>query len=79
MNPLLTPPREQITEIIGRIYRRGLTTTSGGNISIRDDEGNVWITPTGVDGGSQEPAVERPVAHSRGPAWENEADQRAAD
>jgi len=56
MNPLLTPPREQITEIISRIYRRGLTTTSGGNVSIRDDEGNVWITPTGVDKGSLKPS-----------------------
>ncbi|MFH0760263.1 MAG: class II aldolase/adducin family protein [Bacteroidota bacterium] len=56
MNPLLTPPREQITEIIGRIYRRGLTTTTGGNISIRDDNGNVWVTPAGIDKGSLRPA-----------------------
>jgi len=28
---------EQINIIIGRIYRSGMTTTSGGNISLRDD------------------------------------------
>jgi L-fuculose-phosphate aldolase len=29
-----------------------MTTTSGGNISIRDENGNIWITPSGVDKGS---------------------------
>jgi len=56
MNPILTPPKEQITEIIGRIYRRGLTTTTGGNISIRDANGDVWVTPAGIDKGSLRPA-----------------------
>ena len=56
MDPQLTPPREQITEIISRIYRRGLTTTSGGNISIRDENGDVWVTPTGIDKGSLQPS-----------------------
>lgn len=45
-------PVEQINVIIGRIYRSGMTTTSGGNISIRDDNGDIWITPSGVDKGS---------------------------
>ena len=48
----LQHPRDQIVEIITRIYRAGLTTTSGGNISLKDAEGNVWITPTAVDKGS---------------------------
>ncbi|MDD4645525.1 MAG: class II aldolase/adducin family protein [Bacteroidales bacterium] len=56
MNPKLMPPREQITEIISRIYHRGLTTTSGGNISIRDENGDVWVTPAGIDKGSLRPA-----------------------
>ena len=30
----LMHPTDQITVIIGRIYRSGMTTTSGGNISI---------------------------------------------
>jgi len=48
----LTHPAKQITEIISRIYNRGLTTTSGGNISIIDDNGDIWVTPAGVDKGS---------------------------
>lgn len=48
----LMHPTEQISVIIGRIYRSGMTTTSGGNISIRDTDGNIWITPSGVDKGS---------------------------
>jgi len=45
-------PAEQITLIIGRIYRSGMTTTSGGNISIMDENGDIWITPSGIDKGS---------------------------
>ena len=48
----LVHPRNQITEIISRIYKRGMTTTSGGNISIIDDEGNIWVTPSAIDKGS---------------------------
>lgn len=48
----LMHPREQIVLIISRIYKRGLTTTSGGNISIIDEGGDIWITPSGVDKGS---------------------------
>ena len=48
----LMHPKEQINVIIGRIYRSGMTTTSGGNISIRDENGDIWITPSGVDKGS---------------------------
>lgn len=49
-------PRDQIALVIARIYRMGLTTTSGGNISVIDDEKNIWITPSGVDKGSLRPA-----------------------
>ena len=41
----LMHPAEQIKVIIDRIYRSGMTTTSGGNISIRDKNGDIWITP----------------------------------
>jgi L-fuculose-phosphate aldolase len=34
-----------------RIYRFRMTTTSGGNLSIRDDDGSIWITPARVDKG----------------------------
>jgi L-fuculose-phosphate aldolase len=45
-------PRDQIVLIISRIYRKGMTTTSGGNVSIIDDQGNIWITPSGIDKGN---------------------------
>jgi len=45
-------PVEQINVIIGKIYRDGMTTASGGNISIRDKNGDIWITPSAVDKGS---------------------------
>ncbi|MCK5700558.1 MAG: class II aldolase/adducin family protein, partial [Cyclobacteriaceae bacterium] len=45
-------PKDQITEIIKRIYRAGMTTTSGGNISIKDNQGNIWVTPSAIDKGS---------------------------
>ncbi|WNH12675.1 class II aldolase/adducin family protein [Thalassobellus suaedae] len=51
-NIKLEHPRDQITKIISRIYKRGMTTTSGGNISIIDDEGNIWVTPSAIDKGS---------------------------
>ena len=51
-NIKLEHPREQITKIISRIYKRGMTTTSGGNISIIDNEGDIWVTPSAVDKGS---------------------------
>lgn len=49
-------PREQVAIVISRIYERGLTTTSGGNISMVDDEGNLWITPSAIDKGSLRPS-----------------------
>lgn len=45
-------PADQLALIIGRIYRGGLTTTSGGNLSIMDENGDMWITPSGIDKGS---------------------------
>jgi len=47
----LMHPKEQINVIIGRIYRSGMTTTSGGNISIKDGNGDMWITPSAVEKG----------------------------
>lgn len=49
---ILDHPKDQITEIIRGIYQAGMTTTSGGNISIKDSEGNIWVTPTAIDKGS---------------------------
>ncbi len=52
MNIELMHPRDQIVMIMERIYRSGMTTTSGGNLSIVDEGGDLWITPAGVDKGS---------------------------
>ncbi len=48
----LIHPREQLVLMMRRVYQHGMTTTSGGNLSVRDDEGNVWITPAGIDKGN---------------------------
>ena len=45
-------PRDEILQAIGRIYTYRMTTTSGGNLSIREANGDVWITPARVDKGS---------------------------
>jgi L-fuculose-phosphate aldolase len=52
----LMHPRDQISVIISRIYKRGLTTTSGGNISVIDESGDIWVTPAAVDKGSLRPS-----------------------
>jgi L-fuculose-phosphate aldolase len=45
-------PRDEIMQTMERIYRYRMTTTSGGNLSIRDDGGDIWISPARVDKGS---------------------------
>jgi len=52
----LMHPRDQITMIIDKVYRSGLTTTSGGNISVIDESGDVWVTPSAIDKGSLRPS-----------------------
>ncbi|XZE35192.1 class II aldolase/adducin family protein [Pirellulaceae bacterium SH501] len=45
-------PRDEIMRAMERIYRYRMTTTSGGNLSIREPDGSTWITPARVDKGS---------------------------
>jgi len=45
-------PADIIVDVMNRLYSCRLTTTSGGNLSIMDDEGNMWISPSGVDKGN---------------------------
>ena len=52
----LLSPRQQLVDVMNRIYYGGMTTLSGGNLSIIDEEGNIWITPTGMDKGKLTPA-----------------------
>jgi len=48
----LVHPRDEIIQTMERIYRHRMTTTSGGNLSIRDGNGDIWITPARIDKGS---------------------------
>jgi L-fuculose-phosphate aldolase len=48
----LIHPRDQVAEVMERIYGYGMTTTSGGNLSVRDSDGDIWITPGGHDKGA---------------------------
>ncbi len=48
----LVHPRDELLQTMERIYRYRMTTTSGGNLSIREDNGDVWITPARVDKGN---------------------------
>ncbi len=43
---------DQVLDIINRVYYNHLTTVSGGNISMMDDDGNIFITPSSIDKGS---------------------------
>lgn len=52
MNQEFLHPADLLLQFINRIYNHGMTTTSGGNLSIRDENGDIWITPAGVDKGS---------------------------
>src|SRR5205085_7270862 len=45
-------PRDQLLQAIQRIYQYRMTTTSGGNLSIRERSGHIWITPARLDKGS---------------------------
>jgi L-fuculose-phosphate aldolase len=51
----LVHPRDEIVQTMERIYRYRMTTTSGGNLSIRDENGDVWITPASIDKGALRP------------------------
>ena len=45
-------PSDYIVAIMQRLYDGGMTTTSGGNLSIMDSDNNLWISPGGVDKGT---------------------------
>ncbi len=47
-----THPADELVYYMSRIYEMNLTTTSGGNLSIKDDKGDIYITPGGYDKGS---------------------------
>lgn len=45
-------PADRLVAAMERIYSYRMTTTSGGNLSIRDEEDTVWITPARIDKGA---------------------------
>ena len=45
-------PADRIVATMNRLYYNGMTTVSGGNLSIMDNEGTMWISPSGVDKGA---------------------------
>ena len=47
-----THPADELVAAMERIYHYKMTTTSGGNLSILDDDGSIWITPARVDKGN---------------------------
>lgn len=49
MKLLNMKPAEKIAYFMTRLYDNKLTTTSGGNLSIMDEDGVMWISPSGVD------------------------------
>ena len=52
MNIQYIHPADQIVMFMQRVYDKKFTSMSGGNLSIRDNEGNIWITPASIDKGS---------------------------
>jgi L-fuculose-phosphate aldolase len=52
MNQQLMHPADLLVSYMERIYRYGMTTTSGGNLSVLDENGDMWITPAGTDKGT---------------------------
>ena len=47
--------KEVVAAFMRRLYRQRLTTTSGGNISLRLPDGNILITPSATDKGEMLP------------------------
>lgn len=42
-------PKDQIVDIMQRIYDSGMTAACEGNLSILDPDGDIWISPDSID------------------------------
>lgn len=40
-----------VAEMMTRLYDRGMTTPSGGNLSVLDEQRRLWVTPSQIDKG----------------------------
>lgn len=47
----ISHPSDRLIAAMERIYSYKMTTTSGGNLSILDEAGSIWITPARIDKG----------------------------
>lgn len=45
-------PADQLVLAMRQLYGEGYTTLSGGNLSIREPDGSLWVTPSGGDKGA---------------------------
>ena len=52
MNFEMLHPADRIVMLMDRIYYHNMTTALGVNLSVRDADGTVWISPGGVDKGN---------------------------
>ena len=52
MNFEMLHPADRIVMLMNRIYYHNMTTALGVNLSVKDAEGTVWISPGGVDKGN---------------------------
>jgi len=48
-------PRDQLVAVMNRIYHNGMTTLTGGNLSILEENGDIWVTPSAIDKGKLRP------------------------
>ena len=55
MNYAYLHPRDELALTLSRIYNYRMTTTSGGNLSVIDENGDIWITPSRIDKGTLTP------------------------
>lgn len=50
-------PAEEISYVIQRAYQRNMVSSAGGCMSVRDEDGSMWISPTSQDKGDLDPAI----------------------
>ncbi len=52
MNEKYMHPADLICRVMRRLYDCKLTSLTGGNLSVMDPDGNMWVSPSGIDKGS---------------------------
>lgn len=52
MNVRMLHPADQICMVMKRIYDGDMTSLTGGNLSIMDEDGVIWMSPSSIDKGA---------------------------